>query len=83
MLKKAEDWLLNRLAGKLLARLAVTVAGWVASAGVQAALGQAGVHGVAVDPAELTAGMIAAGHALFEWFKAWRAKAPAKADGGK
>ena len=72
MLKKVEEWLLTKFLGKVVARLAVTVASYVASAQVQAILAQAGVHGVAVDPAELTAAMIAIGHAAFEFFKKTR-----------
>lgn len=74
MFNKIEEWLFNQFAGKLVARAAATVAGFVASAAVQAYLAKAGVHGVAVDPTELTAGFIAAAHAAYEWYKAWRAK---------
>jgi hypothetical protein len=72
MFQKLEDWLLNKFAGKLLARAAVSVAAWVASTQVQALLAKAGIHGVNVDPAELTAGGIVAAHGAFEWFKKWR-----------
>lgn len=69
-----ENWLLNVFVGKLVARACVTVAAFVASQGVQAALAHYGVHGVTIDPVELNTGAIALGHAAFEWFKAWRLK---------
>ena len=72
-----ENWLLNVFVGKLVARACVTLAAFVASAGVQAALAHYGVHGVTIDPVELNTGAVLAGHAAFEAFKAWRAKAPA------
>lgn len=71
-MKRLEEWLFEKFAGKVLARAAVTFAAWVASTAVQGALARAGIHAT-VDPSELTTGMIAAGHAAFEWFKAWRA----------
>lgn len=75
MKEKLENWFLNVLAGKLVARAAVTIVAWVGSVGVQAMLKQAGVS-VQIDPAELTTGLIAGGHAIFEWLKAKRMKNP-------
>lgn len=75
MKNKIESWLLNVLAGKIVARAAVTIVAWVGSVGVQAVLKQAGIQ-VQIDPAELTTGLIAGGHAVFEWFKARRMANP-------
>lgn len=69
MIEKIEDFFLNKFIGKLVARAAVTAAGYLAS-------GVIGVH-VNVDPNELNAAVIAGAHAAFEWFKARRAKNPA------
>ncbi len=74
MISGIESWLFNEFAGKLIARAAVTAAAYVASTVVQGYLAKAGIHGVAVDPAELTAGIIAGAHAAYEAFKAWRTK---------
>lgn len=70
-----ENWAFNEFAGKIVARACVTIAAFVASAGVQSALAHYGIHGVTVDPAELNTGAVLAGHAAYEWFKAWRQKA--------
>lgn len=75
MKNRIESWLLNVFVGKLVARAAVTIVAWVGSVGVQAILRQAGIQ-VQIDPAELTTGIIAGGHAAFEWFKARRAANP-------
>lgn len=72
---KIEGWLLNVFAGKLVARAAVTIVAYVASAPAQALLAKAGVK-LDINPAELSAGMIAGAHAAFEWFKARRAANP-------
>ncbi len=69
MLDKIEDFFLNRFAGKLIARAAVTVAAYLAS-------GVVGVH-INVDPNELAAAITLAAHGAFEWFRARRAKNPA------
>lgn len=66
MFKKLEDFFLNKFAGKLLARFAVTAAGFLS--------GQAASASVSIDPNELSAAFIAGGHAAFEWFKAWKLK---------
>lgn len=70
MFSKIEDFLLNKFAGKLLARGAVIASGWLAGL----ALSQAGVH---LDQAELQGAMILAANSLFEWFKAKRMANPA------
>lgn len=75
MKNKIESWLLNVFAGKIVARAAVTIAAYVASASTQALLGRAGLS-VQIDQAELTAGIIAGAHAAFEWFKARRMANP-------
>lgn len=69
-----ENWLFNVMLGKLVARACVTIAAFVASSAVQAALAHYGVHGVTVDPVELNTGLVLAAHAAYEWFKAWRQK---------
>lgn len=66
MFKKLEDFFLNKFAGKLFARAAVTLAGFLASQGAAA-------H-ISIDPNELSAAFIAGGHAAYEWFKNWRLK---------
>lgn len=71
-----QEWLFNQFAGKIVARLCVTAAAWVASSAVQATLHHLGVSGVKVDPTQLSVGLIAAAHAGFETFKAWRQKSP-------
>lgn len=72
---KIEDWLLNKFAGKLLARAAVTIAAYVAGPVVQGLAAKAGIA-VSVNPGELEAGLIVAAHSAFEWFKARRMKNP-------
>lgn len=79
MFKKIEEFLFNKFAGKLLARAAVTIAAYAASAPAQAILSKAGIS-VTVDPAEMTAGMIAGAHAAYEWFKKRRADKAAEAE---
>lgn len=76
MVNKIENWLLNVFAGKILARLAVTIIGFIASGPVQAILSQAGVN-VQIDQTALTGSMVALAHAIFEWFKKRRAANPA------
>lgn len=75
MLNSVENWLLNVAIGKAVARLAVTAAAYAAAPAARALLLQAGIS-YSVDPAALAAGLIAAGHAAFEWFKARRAANP-------
>lgn len=84
---RIEAWLLEKFAGKLVARAAVAISTYVASKAVQGALVKAGVHGVQVDPIELSAGITALGHVVFEAYKHWRTStaaapaAPATASG--
>ena len=73
--EKIEGWFFNKLAGKLVARAAVTIAAYLMSNPVQALLAKAGLS-LAVDQSELTAGLIAGAHAAYEWFKAKRAASP-------
>lgn len=75
MWKKLESWLLNVFVGKLVARAAVTVAGFLASAAVQGPLSQVGIS-VQIDEATLVAGMITLAHGAFEWFKKRRMANP-------
>lgn len=79
MWAKLEGWLFNKVAGKLVARAAVTLCGLLASEKVKAVLSAYGVS-VEVRPEELAAGAIAAGHGLYEWFKHWRIKRQAPQD---
>jgi len=72
-----ENWLYNELAGKLVARAAVTIAAVVAGPIVQGYAHQFGVPIGPVDPVQLAAGMTLAAHGAFELWKAWRAKATA------
>lgn len=75
MWKKLEEWLLTKFAGKLLARAAVTLAGFLASEPVAAALAKVGISITSqVDQEAFVAGLIALGHAAFEWFKNRKAK---------
>jgi len=73
MLKKIENFFLQKLLGKMLARAAVTVAGYIAGPLVQGTARGFGLS-LSVDPAQLEAGAIVAAHAIFEYFKAWRSK---------
>ena len=66
MFKNLEAWLFDKFAGKIIARGAVTAAGYLASV-------LAAQH-VKVDPVEVSAALIAGAHAAYEWFKAWRQK---------
>lgn len=61
MYEKVKDFFFNRLAGKLIARAAVTIAGFLASGTLGAS-----VH---INPDELSALMIAGSHAVYEWVK--------------
>lgn len=66
MLKRIEDFLFNKFAGKLLARAAVTVCAYLAS-------GAIGVK-VDIDPTELATAVQLGAHAAYEWLKARRNK---------
>lgn len=72
---KAENWLLNVLLGKLVARGAVLLAGFIMGPVVQGLAAQAGVD-LHVDTMKLTGGLMIAANAGFEWFKARRMADP-------
>lgn len=90
MLHKIEDFLLNKFAGKIIARGAVTAAGAIAAylssdpaqavlakgAGMLAAIGFKVEIG-AVDQAAIAGAIISGAHWAFEWFKARRMENPA------
>lgn len=65
---KFKDFLFNKLAGKLLARLAVTVASALATGPAAIFMAKFGII-AQVSETELTAGLIASGHAAYEWYK--------------
>lgn len=71
MLKKLEDFLLNKFAGKIIARAAVGIAAYLASGSIGAT--------ISIDPNELTLAMTLGAQAVFEWFKKWRAPKAAAA----
>ena len=73
--RKLEGWLFNVFAGKLLARAAVTLAAYLVSAPVQMLLKSVGVT-IEINQAELTAGLIALAHSLFEYVKKRRMANP-------
>lgn len=75
MLSKLESFLLNKFLGKVVARIAVVIVGYVASTPIQALLAQVGVH-ASINQSELTAGMIALANTAFEWFKKRRMANP-------
>ncbi len=70
-----EDWLLNKFAGKVAARGAVTVAAALLAPAAQAALAKVGVS-YRVDPAILATGLIAGAHWIFDAYKSWRSGTP-------
>ncbi len=74
--ERIEDWLLNKFAGKLVARAAVTIAAYVAGPVVQGLAAKAGVS-ISINPGELEAALIVGAHGVFEWFKARRMANPA------
>lgn len=76
MFKKLEEFLFNKLAGKLIARAAVTAAAYLAGPMVNMIAAKTGVH-ITLDAGELEASMIMGAHAAFEMFKAWRSKSSA------
>jgi hypothetical protein len=71
MIKKLEDFLFGRVAGRVVARLAVSGAALLA-----AKLAGAGIN---VDPNELSAAFIAGANAAYSWLKDWRDSRAAKA----
>jgi hypothetical protein len=66
MLNKIEAFFFGKVAGRVIARLAVAGAAWAA--------GQAAAHGVNVDPNELSAALIAGANAAYTAISEWRAK---------
>lgn len=71
MLKRIEDFLFGKVAGRVIARLAVSGAAYIAA--------QAAGKGVNIDPNELSAAMIAGANAAYSWIKEWRDARAAKA----
>ena len=71
MIKKLEDFLFGKVAGRVIARLAVSGAAWLAA--------QAAGRGVNIDPNELSAALIAGANAAYSWIKEWRDARAAKA----
>ena len=78
MLRKLEDFFLQKMLGKIIARGAISIAGLLAGEKAQKMLGGAGFS-VSVDPDVLAGAAMALGHGLFEKFKAWRAAKQAPA----
>lgn len=74
MIKKLEEYLFGQVAGRVLARLAVSAAAWI--------VGQAAAKGVHMDPAEVSAAMIAGFNAAWTWLKDWRDRRAAAAQPG-
>jgi len=77
MIEKLKMFLFDKFAGKIVARMAVTMAAAVASGPVAAMLAKMGIV-IAINDAELATGMIALAHAAYEMLKA-KMKAPAAA----
>lgn len=71
MLKRIEDFLFGKVAGRVVARLAVSAAAYIAA--------QAAGKGVHIDPNELSAALIAGANAGYTWLKEWRDARAAKA----
>lgn len=71
MLKKIEDFFFGKVFGRITARLAVSAAAFIAA--------KAAAAGINVDPAELSAAMIAGANAGYTWLKDWRDARAAKA----
>lgn len=68
MINKIEDFLLNKFAGKLIARGAVLAAAWI--------VGQAAKGHISLDPAEVSGLLMLGASSAFEWLKARRMKNP-------
>lgn len=75
MIKKIEEFLFGKIAGRVVARLAVSGAAFLAA--------KAAGAGINVDPAELSAAMIAGANAAYSWLKEWRDARAAKAEAPK
>lgn len=76
MLNTVENWLMNVALGKLVARIAIIAASYVAGPVIQGFAGKVGI-GLSVDPVKLQAELLTLAMAAFEWFKARRAANPA------
>lgn len=70
---KLEDFLFNQIAGKIIARAFVTLAGFVMGPEIQTAAQSAGIT-ISVDPSQFAEFGVLAGHAIYELFKSWRTK---------
>lgn len=66
MLKKIEGFLFGKVAGRIIARFAVSGAAYLA--------GQAAGVGININPDELSSALIAGANAAYTWLSEWRAK---------
>ena len=71
MIAKIESFLFGKVFGRVIARLALSGGAYLAA--------QAAGAGINVDPAELSAALIAGANGLYSWLKEWRDKRAAKA----
>ena len=71
MIKKLEEYFFGKVAGRVIARLAVSAGAYIAS--------QAAGAGIGVNPDELSAALIAGANAAYSWIKDWRDKRAEKA----
>lgn len=71
MIAKIESFLFGKVAGRVIARLAVSAAAYIAS--------QAAAAGVGINPDELSAALIAGANAAYSYIKEWREARAAKA----
>ena len=75
MLSKIEDFLMNRFAGKAIARISLVVAGYVAGPLASLMLAKTGIS-IKIDPLEVQAAVTSLLMAGFEYIKAKRAANP-------
>ncbi len=66
LIEKAEDFFFNKIAGRVLARVTVTAAGYIASKSIS--------FGVDLDPTQVALALECGAHWIYEHFKAWRTK---------
>jgi hypothetical protein len=71
MLKKLESFFFGRIFGRVVSRLAVSGAAYLA--------GQAAGVGIELDPDQVSAALIAGANALYTYISEWRAKRAAAA----
>lgn len=71
MLKKIESFFFGQVFGRVISRLAVSGAAYLA--------GQAAGVGIELDPDQVSAALIAGANAAYTWLSEWRAKRAAKA----